>query len=105
MRTSRLVQNYLAVAAERDEWKRKHDVLLAAHASFVQEMETVIAAILAAARGDEKSECWTIRRYLDERDVFNEDIQSETRLIEEAAKYILALLRRSASPGTTEKET
>jgi hypothetical protein len=53
------------------------------------ELRSALQAIHTTARGDEKGECWTIRRWLDARDVFNGDISGETRLIEEVCKYLL----------------
>lgn len=41
-----------------------------------------LEVILATVRGDEKSECWTIREYLDAQRVYHEDLQSADRLIE-----------------------
>lgn len=48
-----------------------------------------LRAILTAVRGDEKSECWTLRKWLDDHDVFNDDIQGRIRLIELACKLAL----------------
>jgi hypothetical protein len=55
----------------------------------VAELESGLKAILKAVRGDEKGECWTIRKWLDKRDIFNDDIQGPQRLTEEACKYLL----------------
>jgi hypothetical protein len=49
-----------------------------------------LQAIYTTARGDEKGECWTLRRWLDAHGLFNDDIQSPLRLIEEACKALLA---------------
>ena len=66
--------------AERDHARAEH-----------QRLREALTAIQATARGDEKGECWTIRAYLDKHDVFNDDLQSETRLIEEACKFALGV--------------
>jgi len=57
--------------SERDEARKARDEYLAA-----------LKAIRTAVRGDEKSECWTIRKWLDKRGVFNDDLGSVERLIE-----------------------
>jgi hypothetical protein len=46
-------------------------------------MQTALKVIHTAARGDEKRQCWAIRKWLDDRDIFNGDIQGADRLIEE----------------------
>lgn len=52
------------------------------------ELLSALEAIYTAVRGDEKSECWTIRKWLDERDIFNDDIQGTERLIEMTCRAV-----------------
>jgi hypothetical protein len=70
---------------------------LAEHVSQAEARERALRealkAIYTAARGDEKSECWTIRQWLDAHDVFNGDLQGAERLIAEACKAALAATR------------
>jgi hypothetical protein len=59
----------------------------------LQQRDELLAAlrvIHATVRGDEKSECWTIRKWLDERGVFNDDIQGQRRLVEAACVFAIA---------------
>ncbi len=56
-----------------------------------------LRVILKAARGDEHSECITIRKWLDKRGVFNDDISGAERLIAEAARH--ALLVHADAPA------
>lgn len=53
----------------------------------VVELTSALKAIHLAARGDAKGECWTIRKWMDARGMFNDDINGNVRLIEEAANY------------------
>lgn len=48
-----------------------------------------LQVIYTTARTDEHGECWTIRKFLNEHDVYNENLQSHDRLIEEVCKLIL----------------
>ena len=52
-----------------------------------------LKVIYATVRGDEKSECWTIRKWLDKRGLFNDDIQASERLIAMVCKAALAASR------------
>lgn len=61
-----------------------------------------LKVILSAVRGDEKSECWTIRKFLDDRGVFNDDIGGAARLIEEVCKLVLARAEPLPAPPTQE---
>ena len=61
-----------------------------------EEQTELLHAIYTSVRGDEKGECWTIRAYLDKHGIFHDDIQNETRLIEEACKHAL---RQRALPS------
>ena len=81
-----------------------------AHAILAQQYENELArvTILSAAlevihttvRGDEKSECWTIRKWLDERGIFNDDLSGGQRLVEEVCKAVLsAALARAEVPA------
>lgn len=59
--------------------------------ALARELATVreaIGVIHTAVRGDHKSECWTIRKWLDERGVFNDDIQSAERLVEAVCVFV-----------------
>jgi hypothetical protein len=56
------------------------------HAAFLRD---VLVAIHQTARDDEKGECWTLRRWLDERGVFNDDITGPRRLIAAACAFAL----------------
>jgi hypothetical protein len=49
----------------------------------------VLNALYAAARTDEKGQWWPIRKWMDERNIFNDDIQSYQRLSEIVLKYLL----------------
>jgi len=49
---------------------------------YHRERREAMAAILQAARTDEKGEWWTARKYLNDRRIFNDDISSLERLIE-----------------------
>lgn len=55
------------------------------------DLREVLKVILTAIRGDEKSHCWAIRKWLDKRGIFNGDIGGTDRLIEEACKAALAV--------------
>lgn len=80
--------------AEAEQEKR--DALIRAEAaeSRLSALQTALAAIKTAVRGDEKSECWTIRKWLDEHDVFNDDLSSVERLVD---AVVDAILRETAS--------
>lgn len=54
-----------------------------------RDLENGLLVILAAVRGDEKSSCWPIRKWLDDRDIFNGDLGSVDRLVEEVCKALL----------------
>ncbi len=56
----------------------------------VKTLEQGLKVIYTTARGDEKSECWTIRKWLDERNIFNDDNAGAERLIAEVCKAALA---------------
>lgn len=56
-------------------------------------LEQTLRVIQQAMRGDEQAQCWTIRKWLDERDIFNGDIQGRDRLVYEACKAALAASR------------
>ncbi len=63
------------------------EVEIAIESALLQQRDELLAAlsvIYTAVRGDEKSECWTIRKWLDERGVFNDDIHGRRRLVEAA---------------------
>jgi hypothetical protein len=49
-----------------------------------------LEAIYAGARGDEHGEYWTLRKWLDDRDIYNGDISSGKRLTEEVCKAALS---------------
>ena len=54
-----------------------------------EELIEALTALYTAARGDEKGEWWTIRKWMDEHDIFNDDIESYDRLSEIVLKYLL----------------
>ena len=56
---------------------------------YVRRLRRALEVIHATARGDEHGECWTIRKFLDDRGVFNGDLQGRMRLIEELCRYAL----------------
>jgi hypothetical protein len=60
------------------------------------DLREVLSVILTAVRGDEKGECWTIRKWLDDRDIFNDDLQGSDRLIEEVCK---AAIQDASTPS------
>lgn len=51
------------------------------------ELLSAVWAILQSTRGDSKGEQWTIRRWLNDRGVFNDDIQGSKRLVEAVCKF------------------
>ena len=48
-----------------------------------------LEAIYTMCRTDEKGEYWTIRNYLNEHNLYNENLSTPERLIEEVCKLIL----------------
>jgi hypothetical protein len=56
-----------------------------------QELRHALRAIHTAVRGDAKSEYWTLRRYLDKRKVFHDDLGDGDRLIEAVCKAALRI--------------
>ena len=63
-------------------------------------LSAALEAIHTTVRGDEKSECWTIRKWLDERGIFNDDLSGGQRLVEEVCKAVLsAALARAEVPA------
>lgn len=75
--------------SEQDTRILDAETALAALRERVTELESGLAVILKAVRGDEKSECWTIRGWLDLRDVFNDDMESAPRLVEAVCNALL----------------
>lgn len=73
------------VAQLRADWARDCAVGLAEVTALREALETIYTTM----RGDEKSECWTIRKWLDDRDIFNDDIEGPNRLVEELCKALL----------------
>lgn len=65
------------------------DPLDAALIAAAPELLSALAVIQMAVRGDEKSECWTIRKWLNDRDIFNDDLQSSDRLIEAVCLWVI----------------
>jgi hypothetical protein len=107
-----LQQRVEQLTAERDavvKEHRKHQQLLehrtltlGAAIKAKEAAEATIASLRSAlevihktTRGDEKNECWTIRKWLDERGVFNDDIQGAKRLVEALCAFALAALPSS----------
>lgn len=58
---------------------------------YHRERHEAMAAILQAARTDEKGEWWTARKYLNDRRIYNGDISSLERLIEAICSPLLPL--------------
>jgi len=85
------VAEALIVSREREYpgYKREKVLRCAAEAER-DKLRAAVTAIYTAVRDDEKGECWTIRRYLDERDIFNDDIQGSDRLVELACEHVLS---------------
>ena len=52
-------------------------------------MRRALKAILTTTRGDEKSQCWEIRKFLDANGIYNDDLGSNERLIAEACRLAL----------------
>lgn len=82
--------------AEAEKWRRawleetkETDKLEHAKAQLAA-LTAALRVIHTAVRGDEKSECWTIRKWLDERDVFNDDLGSVERLIEAVCVFAVS---------------
>jgi len=76
----------------REGWvkdERKFDNAFSDACAERDRLRAAVTAIHTAVRDDEKGECWTIRRYLDERDIFNDDIQGSDRLVELACEHVL----------------
>lgn len=63
--------------------------LLSDQSATDKELREALEAIYTSARGDEKGQGWAIRKFLDDRDIFNDDIQGTKRLIEMACKHVL----------------
>lgn len=63
---------------------------LAAQREALAAQREALQVIHKTVRGDEHSECWTIRKWLDEHGIFNDDIQGGKRLIEECCKAALS---------------
>jgi hypothetical protein len=72
--------------------------IIAALEAEAASLRELVKVIHKTVRGDEKSECWTIRKWLDKHDSFNGDISSSERLIEQACKLAL----RPVAPERTE---
>lgn len=56
---------------------------------YCSDLREGIAALLTAARGDEHGQWWPIRRWMDSRDIFNDDIQAYQRLSEIVLDHLL----------------
>lgn len=63
-----------------------------------QVLREALDVIHKTVRGDEKSECWTVRKWLDERGVFNDDISGQRRLVEAVCTFALAHPEGRAEP-------
>lgn len=59
--------------------------------STIEQLTEALQVILKTTRTDEKSECWTIREYLDKQNIFNDDMQGRRRLVEEVCKHALGV--------------
>lgn len=57
----------------------------------LQDLELALRVIYQAVRGDEKGEYWTLRKYLDTRDVFHGDLSDGDRLVEAVCRVALGL--------------
>ena len=66
-------------------------------------LDSAIGVIHKAVRGDHKSECWTIRKWLDERGVFNDDIQGSDRLVEAACVFALSTPNYKPAPPAEDR--
>lgn len=76
----------LRACADTQETRREADALRAA----LREARTALEAIYASTRGDEHGEWWTIRKWLDDRGIFNADISTGKRIAAEVCKAALA---------------
>ena len=52
-------------------------------------MRRALKAIFTATRGDEKSQHWALRKFLDAHGIYNDDLNCSERLIAEACKVAL----------------
>lgn len=64
---------------------------LTAERQKVAVLRDALTVIHKTVRGDEKSECWTIRAYMDQQGLFNGDIGSSYRLVELVCSHALGL--------------
>ncbi len=89
--------------ASREHWIRCRNDVEASYRERNEELIAVIATLRArntefhdairvlhtAVRGDEHSQWWSIRKWMDERDIFNDDLGSLERLVEAVCKRLL----------------
>ncbi len=72
------------------------EVEIAIEAALLQQRDELLSAlkvIHTAVRGDEKSESWSIRKWLDERSVFNGDINGRQALVEAVCVFAIAKVK------------
>jgi hypothetical protein len=55
---------------------------------------SALKVIYTSTRGDEKGEQWTIRKWLNKRGVFNDDIAGSKRLVEAVCVCVLKAKRK-----------
>ena len=99
-----LRESLAETARQRDELLRRKDELLSTTNAAITRMHAAesrnqalleaLDVIQTAARGDEKSECRTIRKWLDDHGVFNDDIQGTKRLVSTVCAFALGTLAR-----------
>jgi len=53
------------------------------------ELQALAGAILRSVRDDAHGEQWTIRKFLDDRGVYNDNLSGSRRLVEEACKKVI----------------
>lgn len=79
----------------REKWRRQQGTIgmlqekLRQQSATDKEAMEALEAIYTSARGDEKGQSWAIRKFLDDRGIFNDDIQGAKRLIEMVCKHVL----------------
>ena len=77
----RRVSACVYIATEEGPAKDISDTCIAA-ALQIEYLTEALKVIHTAVRGDEKSEYWSLRKWLDDRGIFNEDLGRMERLIE-----------------------
>ena len=81
------------IATEEGPAKDISDTCIAA-AKRIENLTEALRVIQQAVRGDEKEEWWSLRAWLDERGIFNDDLGKSERLIESVCMGALSGLEK-----------